>query len=550
MKTRANRSTNVKGQHSFAQIPKAEIPRSVFNRSCGVKTTFSVGDLVPIFVDEALPGDTMNLSVSTFARMATPLHPILDNLNLDLFFFAVPLRLVWSNFQKFMGEQDDPGDSTDFEVPQVDPPTGGWLAESLPDYMGVPIEVEISHSALWVRAYNLIWAEWFRSQDLQDSPVLNTDDGPDDPADYTVLKRGKRHDYFTSCMPWPQKGDPVLLPLGATAPLVGVSNIEAWDDEIPIFTQATGGNPEALEASVGQAGGYQTIITPDTAGTGELSWDATKLRADLTTGTSPGFDPYCDLSAATAATINNIREAFQVQRLFEKDARAGTRYTEVVRSHFGVSSPDQRLQRPEWLGGGSTPIVVHPIPQTSQTDTSPQGNMAAFATSAGQHRGFVKSFTEHCVIIGLASVRADLNYQQGLERMFSRTTRFDYYWPSFAHLGEQAVLNKEIFAEDEPSVPNEETFGFQERFAEYRYKPSIITGKMRSTYATSLDTWHLAQDFATLPLLNETFIVENSPMNRILATPSEPDFLFDAFFTYRSVRPMPTFSVPGLIDHF
>ncbi len=545
--TRANRNSNVSGQHSFAQIPSAQIPRSVFNRSCGLKTTFDAGYLIPIFADEALPGDTMNLKTSTFARMATPLHPLLDNLHLDLFYFSVPLRLVWDNFQKFMGEQTDPGDSTEFEVPQIIN-TDGVLTGSVADYLGIPIGgFPISYSALWHRAYNLIYKEWFRDENLQDSPTINTDDGPDIEGSYPLRKRGKRHDYFTSCLPWPQKGDEVLLPVGGAAPLYGEMNTRGVDDETPIFADQ-GGHTGSLTFVDRSLGAIE--VRADWADDGDvLEWEHTRLQTDLNNPAPPHADSaYADLSAATGNSINAIRQAFQLQKLYERDARGGTRYTEIVRSHFGVTSPDARLQRPEYLGGGSSPIVMHPIAQTSETGDSPQANLAAYATSSSSGRGFVKSFTEHCVIIGLACVRADLNYQQGIPKQFLRTSRFDYYWPSFAHLGEQTVIEKEIYMDG--TSDDNLIFGYQERYAEYRYKPSTITGKMRSGASGSLDTWHLAQDFDSHPLLNDDFIQEAPPIDRVVAVPSEPEFLFDAYFQYKCVRPMPTYSVPGLIDHF
>ena len=545
---------NTSGQYSFARIPSVSTPRSTFDRSNGLKTTFSSGYLVPIFVDEALPGDTMSMELTTFARMATPLHPIMDNLKLDIFFFAVPIRLIWDNFQKFMGEQDDPGDSTDFLIPTTNPGVVGQAPGSMWDYFGLPIHTadEPVVSALHFRAYNLIWNEWFRDQNLQDSLVVQRDDGPDPPASYTPLpKRGKRHDYFTSCLPWPQKGPAVELPLGLSAPVtldspnvfagVGSGTAPTWDVGSNYNLEATGGGTNNVDWS-GTVGG----------GSATADWDNPQINTDVggATGTA-------DLSSATAATINQIREAFQIQKLYEKDARGGTRYTEILRSHFGVESPDSRLQRPEYLGGGTTMVNVSPIPQTSRTvssggDESPQGNLAAYVTSSGQTPGWIKSFTEHCVILGFANVRADLNYQQRLDRMWTRSTRWDFYWPSLAHLGEQTVLNQEINFRDDSN--DTDVFGYQERWAEYRYKPSTITGKMRSpsgAFTASLDTWHLAQDFdSARPLLNSDFIEENPPIDRVIAVVDEPEFLFDAFFSYRCTRPLPTYSVPGLIDHF
>lgn len=517
--------------HQFSRNPRAEIQRSTFDRTHGHKTSFDAGYLIPFLADEALPGDTFNVSSTLFARMATPVFPIMDNLFMDTHFFAIPYRLIWSNWERFNGAQDNPGDSTDYVCPTIT--TAGGVSEgSLSDYLGIPIDVAgLEFDSFWHRAYNLTWNTWYRDQNLQDSVVVDLDDGPDDEADYVLLRRGKRHDYFTSALPWPQKGDSVSVPLGDVAPVIGDNTTIRFHDSNEDMT--------AISQSAGNA-----IVRSEGNWTTGASGIAFGTQADLSL---TGLE--ADLSSATASTINQLRQSFQIQKMLERDARGGTRYVELIYSHFGVTSPDYRMQRPEYLGGGSTPVNITPVQQTSSTDgTSPQGNLAAYGTAVGMNHGFTKSFTEHCIILGLVSIRADLTYQQGLPRMFSRQTRYDFYWPALAHIGEQAVLNKEIYAQG--TAADDNVFGYQERYAEYRYKPSLITGALRSTAATPLDAWHLSQEFGSLPVLDDTFIVENPPVDRVVATPSEPHFIFDSYTRMRCARPMPVFGIPGLIDHF
>lgn len=514
--------------HKFSEVPDIKIPRSTFNRSQAYKTTFDAGHLIPFFIEEIVPGDTMKVNVTGFARLATPIYPIMDNMKLQSFFFFVPNRLVWDNWQKFMGEQVDPGDSIDYTIPVIQ--VNNATEQSIYDYAGIPTKVaaNLPVSALPFRAMYKIYNEWFRDENLIDSLDVDTDNGPDLMADYSLFSRCKQHDYFTSCLPWVQKGDTdVLVPIGTEAPIFG-DNMD-WDavedsDNFPQVRDAAGASANLRWFN---AGGATLFGASSASGTGELK---------------------ADLSQATGGTVNALRLAFQTQKILEKDARAGTRYTEIIQSHFLVNSPDGRIQRPEYLGGGTTPVIINPV---TQTDTN-VGKLAATGIVAFQNHGFTKSFCEHGYVIGFLNVSADLTYQEGLDRHWSRSTRYDFYFPSLANLGEQAVLNQEIYV-DAASIgagTNDDVFGYQERFAEMRYGKSKITGQLRSNASTPLDAWHLGIEFGSLPTLDDTFITDNPPVDRVIATPTEPHFIFDSYINMIHTRPMPVYGVPGFIDHF
>jgi hypothetical protein len=523
--------------HQFTEVPHADIQRSTFDRSHGLKTTFDAGELIPVYVDEALPGDTFSCNMTAFSRLATPIHPTMDNAFMDSHFFSVPIRLVWDDFEEFMGETkhytasgtarlDETPDFTHATPipPTITSPAGGELEATLSDYFGIPTKhAAIEFSALWHRAYNLIWNDWFRDENLQKFAVVSTASGNDTTTNQLVLNRGKRHDYFTSALPWPQKGADVTLPLGIKANISYDGTENDNTTSLPTILSTTTGNLRGL-------------LTPSTGQVRVLN----STPADSVTN-----HLYADLSTATSATINQLRLAFATQKFLEKQARSGSRYIEVIKGHFNVTSPDARLQRPEYIGGGSSPVNISPVAQTSSTDTTtPQGNLSAIGTTVLSGHSFTKSFTEHSILMGLVSVRTDLTYQQGLNRMFSRNTIYDYYWPTLSTIGEQAVLNKEIYADG--STADEEVFGYQERYAEYRYKPSSVTGRFRSNATTTLESWHYAQEYSALPVLGQSWIQQGKAnVQRTLAVASEPQFIFDSLFKLRCTRPMPVNSVPG-----
>ncbi|AXH71913.1 MAG: major capsid protein [Microviridae sp.] len=522
--------TVMKSGHQFSQVPSVSINRSVFDRSHGHKTTFDAGLLIPFFLDWILPGDTMTLRLHAMVRMLNPLFkPVMDNLYLETFFFFVPDRLVWTNFPKFMGEQVNPGDSIAYTTPQITLAATLYSVHSIQDYFGLNSAQHANgtwtHSALPIRAYNLIYNQWFRDENLINSVTVDMDDGSDGAINITPYKRGKRHDYFTSCLPFLQKGTAVSMPLGTQAP---VRRTDAADPGIVSVMDA--------------GGGYDTM-------------QVTAVNTDLRAGTffgagAAGNRLYADLTGATAATINDFRQAVAVQQFLERDARGGTRLTEIIYNHFHVRSDDARLQRAEYLGGGSTPILINPVAQQSQTGltggTTQLGNLVGVASAGVGGHGFTRSFTEHGMIIGIVNVRSDLTYSQGVERHWFYSTRYDRFWPVLEELGEQSVLMREIYLVG--AAADTTVFGYQERYAEDRYKKSMVTGLMAPTAATDLAVYNLSEEFTAPVTLGQTFIEDQTEtvLDRCVTVNTEPDFVIDAFFDYKCARPMRVFGVPGL----
>lgn len=549
-----NRNT----ESHFSLLPRIDIGRSRFDRSASVKTSFNAGDVIPFYCEEVLPGDTFNVKTSRVVRMQTLLTPMMDNVYLDTYYFFVPNRLTWEHWKEFCGENTQSAwiPETEYTIPQVTAPDGGWQVGTIADKLGIPTGVpNLSVSALPFRAYALIMNEWFRDQNLQDPLLVPVDDatvqGSNGSTFVTDVAKGgmpfiaaKYHDYFTSCLPAPQKGPDVVIPVSA-------------GQNLPVVPLADDAVPSVDIRSLRWKKYDGTGVAPSD---GVLGWSNSISSTTVSDSTSPGNVSVfpsnlwaIDDGSVSSATINQLRLAFQIQKFYEKQARGGSRYTEIVRSFFGVTSPDARLQRPEYLGGNRVPINVNQVVQqsgTGESTSTPQGTVVGMSQTTDSHSDFTKSFTEHGFIIGVMVARYDHTYQQGLERMWSRKDKFDFYWPVFANIGEQSVKNKEIYAQG--TEEDDQVFGYQEAWAEYRYKPSRVTGEMRSSYAQSLDVWHLADDYEKLPSLSAEWIQENAKtIDRVLAVTSETSnqFFADIYVKNLCTRPMPMYSIPGLIDH-
>lgn len=550
-----NRNT----ESHFSLLPHVDISRSRFDRSSSIKTTFNAGDVVPFFLEEVLPGDTFSVDSSKVVRMQTLLTPMMDNVYLDTYYFFVPNRLVWQHWKEFCGENNESAwiPETEYAIPQLKSPAGGFEVGTIADYFGLPTGVaNLSVSALPFRAYALIMNEWFRDENLMDPLVVPTDDatvtGVNTGTFVTDVAKGgkpfvaaKYHDYFTSALPAPQKGPDVQIPVASA----GNMPVVPLAEKVP---SSMIGNQSYTASWIGNkpTSGDMFSIGFDT--------DGTQANRNQTVGSVSGKPIIDNLWAvgsgnAAAATINQLRMAFQIQKFYEKQARGGSRYTEVIRSFFGVTSPDARLQRSEYLGGNRIPININQVIQQSGTgsaSTTPQGTVVGMSQTTDTHSDFTKSFTEHGFIIGVMCARYDHTYQQGIDRMWSRKDKFDYYWPVFSNIGEQAIKNKEIYAQG--NATDDEVFGYQEAWAEYRYKPSRVTGEMRSSYAQSLDVWHLADDYSGLPSLSDEWIREDAKtLNRVLAVSDQNSnqFFADIYVKNLCTRPMPMYSIPGLIDH-
>lgn len=544
------RHRHTASNYLFSEVPNVKVPRSVFPRTSTFSCTLNADYLVPVYFDEFYPGDTINLQTSALIRLnSAPVVPIMDDIYLSIEYFAVPIRICWNHWINFNGERELIDEVPNYTIPQLNSGSSGFAFESLADYFGIrPGIANLSVNALPFRVYNKVYNYWYRDENLINPVDENMADTGDTIAMYPLRKRAKVHDYFTSALPSPQKGPAATIPIVGNAPVVGNNETLVWTNGSTDYGtyyhkgsawRSVSADSRLVNSAPGST--YPGESTSNQPGDGQVIG----LSSNKAFGTAI-------LENIAGVTINSLRQLVAVQRVSEKDMRGGTRYPEMIQTHFGVTSPDARQQRPELLYAQSARMFVNPVVQNSATNSgdTPQGNLAAYVVGSSHSKGFVKSFTEHTYVIGLASIRTSNKYQQGIPRIFSRKTRFDFYLPAFSHLGEQAILNKEIYAQGTDA--DEDVFGYQERWSELKYRNSIIAGKLRSDYSQSLDVWHLAQQFTSLPALNQNFIESNVPIARITSVNPEQEsaFILDCHFVEKDARPMPLYSVPGLMDHY